>query len=313
MSICFGRSCVSHDLRALFSESTTSGFPHLNPHVSVPARLPVANSFDIRDGIDMRAARLAFYLLLLWCLIPSPSLIGQAVTKSPVRIPNRDAAAVAIANNCVAALGGSALLRAVGSWTADGTYISASSTGPVHWEATPSEFRLEYGTGSSASIITSGSGQVVNKLPSRALKIPYHMWRAWIVPIRLGTLLETDIQSKSVSIEPLQDDNQQATVLRIIDHASYIDETVTEQLWYIDKTTFLPLKILYHPSRLSRPDASIWEAWNLSNYRNIDGVLVPFTLSRSLGSSTLESITLKSVKLNASLPSTDFVSPEVSK
>jgi hypothetical protein len=262
----------------------------------------------------MRTVRLCLYAFLLWCLTPSPFLKGQTVAKSPVRTPNRDASAVPIANKCVAALGGSVLLRAVGSWTADGTYTSPNGTGPIHWEATPNDFRLEHGTGSYASVITSGSGHVVSKLPSTALKVPYHMWRAWIVPIRLGTLLEADIQSKSVSIESSpQDDNEQTAVLRIIDHNSYIDEMVTAQLWYIDKTTFLPVKILFHPSRLARPDASIWETWNLSNYQNIDGILVPFTLSRSLGNSTLESITLKSVKLNASLPSTNFVSPEVSK
>ena len=49
---------------------------------------------------------------------------------------------------------------------------------------------------------------------------------------------------------------------------------------------------------------------HLSDYRAVNGIKLPFTITRSLDDQTLEEITIKSYKVNPSLKGNTFTKPK---
>ena len=64
------------------------------------------------------------------------------------------------------------------------------------------------------------------------------------------------------------------------------------------------------PPRAQGPPANATFAMHLSDYKAVNGIKLPFTMTRSLNDQTLEDITIKSYKVNPSFKGNTFTKPK---
>jgi hypothetical protein len=91
--------------------------------------------------------------------------------------------------------------------------------------------------------------------------------------------------------------------------ATRLDARVTQQTWYFDKTTGLPLQVDY---RLR--DSKIWTRYlkstlDFSGYRAVAGILYPFQIIRSVNDKQMSTLTVESVTPNPTVQSSFFDAP----
>jgi hypothetical protein len=160
---------------------------------------------------------------------------------------------------------------------------------------------------SDERILTSGHGHPAVQRASGVTSIPYHVHRSWIRPFAIGALLEQELADKSYSFEVIpRKEDPSVIVVRTIDRQSVIDSIVTPQLWYFDKSTGLPDKILYEQHDRKNPDAFGWVTMTLGDYRSEKGVLTPLSVEYAVGGHLTETMKLSSVEVNESIPDSHF-------
>jgi hypothetical protein len=188
--------------------------------------------------------------------------------------------------------------------------------GNFTWEdqvsGTSHEFRDTFTSATLGQIFVSGHGSP-GFVSNGHLRNCYPHVANFRFPAHLPSLtLGNTLKNSSVSVAPVGPTTVNGTTvtqLHLELDSDRISQIMSPQEWYFDTGTGLPLRVEYRV-----PDnQTFWKFVNgaveLSDYRKVQGVLVPYRLVVFEEGQPLMSITISSVVFNQPIPSTDFDLP----
>lgn len=174
-------------------------------------------------------------------------------------------------------------------------------------------------TGDQSATAVGGRGQID---PARLQEAQRRMRQADFSRLTLGWLLTTDAPVTWVGTAESPEGN--ADVLEI----KPADGEPTRL--FLDVSTHMPLMMTWQgprnralqgrrggradqanpdPQPAPAPPPSATFAMHLSDYKTVNGIKLPFTITRSVNDQTLEEITIKSYKVNPSFKANTFTKP----
>jgi hypothetical protein len=247
-------------------------------------------------------------------LIGLLSLFSQSSTQQTVSAVQRDPQAVALLQASVRAMGGTVptdsiatgdIVTVAGSLTSTGTIrILTRGTDQSYDEIqTPSVFALVYSRGRASSII----GGTLSELPidlgvtTQSTDFP--------LPMFAGVLANSDTAFKYIGLETLNGNSVQHiqfwnTFASIPDLQSLASSSLRD-VW-VNTSSGLPVRVSFKRRSANAPSQSTSIDVSLSEYRNINGVLYPFSIQVALNGTPWATITIQNVTLNNGLDDTNF-------
>ena len=261
--------------------------------------------------------RSLLFLFFLGCMFSAP-LIGPQAAAQTVQ---RDPQAVGILSQALSAAGGVAPLSAIQDFTASGTITYYWAGKEVQGSVTTrgrgtGQFRLDASlpNGVRSWAVNNGTGSV-KEVDGTTTPIQYHN------TINFGSLtfpfkyLVTALQDTSTSISYLglvTTDGRQAYHIRLRKvfapnaDPNGIRSKLTTRDFFIDAGTFYVLSTLdmVHPKNRSTEDRP--HEMHFSDYRPVNGILVPFSVTEKGGGQRLSTIQFNQISFNTGLRDTDF-------
>jgi hypothetical protein len=238
-------------------------------------------------------------------------------TQSPPN-PVRDAQALTIIQAAITALGGATAIGQIQSWLIQAEVQSSQEMGSTSsgllWEKAGTEFRMAStptASGQTSSIMT-GHGNPVSVSNGTSNAVPAHVMSALFIPALVGSVLLTEFQDPNYSVQYSGSstlNGKPVAVARTASTSSRTNFQVTGQTWYFDGVTGLPLRIEYTVPTANTPQISSTVAIDLSDYRPVAGTLYPFQIVESEQRKQLQTITIQSVNVNATISPSDFDPP----
>jgi len=265
----------------------------------------------------MRSVR--FSLLLNIVVFFSIKVSAQVPNLSPLPPLDksvRDVEAVGIVEKTIAVMGGAALVGQVQSSIVQGDMTGASDTsmksGSFVWKASGKEFRFEGSSASGMDIFVTGRGKPGQTGNGTTKKIEVHKAMAMFVPALIGSVLFQELQEPKYSIRYSGSGAIAGTPVVIVTTAvetRYPDNVVTPQVWYIDNSTGLPVRVEFRSPGVRRPANFTPVALDFSDYRAISGTLYPLHLVYSMNGKILQTFSINSIQVNVDISSSDFDGP----
>ncbi|HEY4838337.1 MAG TPA: hypothetical protein VIH72_07010 [Candidatus Acidoferrales bacterium] len=264
-----------------------------------------------------RSIALAIFSLV--SILPA-SLLAQQSTQTPPT-PQRDPQAVALLNQSLTTAGGAQALATVLDFTAAGkiTYywtekgeqgtVSVKSRGASQFrmDATISEGVLT-GVMNNGLTWTKETNGTIRQLPNQ------HTDNAGNKYLPFAEIAAA-LANPTISITDLglvTEGGQQAHGIRLqktfsgLDDSSHTRAKLAQRDVFIDATTFLVVRTRDLSPTRSNLVPSVPHDVVFSNYRTLNGVLFPYSVSESLNSQQLVAIQFDTVKFNSGLGDTDF-------
>jgi hypothetical protein len=241
---------------------------------------------------------------------------AQSQTTSSLPPPVRDAQAVSIVQQSIAAMGGAAAgatqnVQVHGTLSpTPGSYVpSGNFTWLDDFSGSTFEFRHELDTASVARVEASGHGSPAVQQGStvKALRahvtytaLPYHL------PV---VLLSRELANANYSIQmgaPATVEGKPAVQVIIKTQIGVIEKSLSDQRWDFDATTGLPLRIEYQLASTINARDSIPGAVELSDYREVNGIAVPYQITVFEDAVATSTATISSVAFNVTAPASTF-------
>lgn len=255
----------------------------------------------------MSVSRLA--VLFISILVLSPGLSAQ-------QAPQRDPQAVAAVQQAIAALGGAQALAAVADSVAVGqiapTPGSWVKTSNFVWKDSGAEFRRERQTATATQVLLSGHGQPSATSNGITKKLFYHMTYTtppFYVP---GVVLLRELSDSRYSLillGPATVSGRSAIRVRTSLQTNPVAAAVTQQDWFLDVATGLPLRVEYRlPSTADAADFQSAAA-TFSDFRQVSGVLVPSSIAGEQQGAAVSLVTVTSVTFNSGVNPAEFDLP----
>lgn len=265
---------------------------------------------------------LLFYLLpLLVASIGLPTVSAQDST--PTTPPSsttqsapgaRDAAAVAVVEKSLAALGDVNAIAAIRAVVSTGTIVNVGSSTqiPFRWEEQVSgnhfEFRQETTVNGMTRVFASGHGKPgFGQLGQPAMRLSGQVEIA-AIPVHLPALvLLLELQDPVYSIQSVGgSDSKQAIHVRIANTTDPVMQVFTQQDWYFDPRTFVPVRLEYRIPSVKNALHTLQSTCVYSSWVQKQGVQFPTTLLGLRNGKQFATQTISSFQPNAATNSTDF-------
>ena len=259
----------------------------------------------------MRVARLILSFLLLFFF--SPRLNSQ----QPITAAQRDTQAVTAVQTAITAQGSQSAIGAIANAVVQGTIVPTQSStvngGDFKWESDFSEstyeFRSEMQIGGTTRVFATGhgnpafyNGKTVRRLFSHVAyaSVPFHL--PAVVLFR-----ELNDPNRSLQFVGTTTINGTRGVhIRTYVATGPIETELSVHHWYFDSSTGLPVRVEYRtPNTLDMRD-NIPAAVDFSNYKVIDGIAVPLTITASEDGKVVSTATVLIVTFNSGVSPTDF-------
>jgi hypothetical protein len=261
-------------------------------------------------------SRLMPYLLItLFCL----SAFAQGTTNSrgsTLPVATRDPKALGVIQTAVSALGGTAAISQIQSWTIEaqlqGSPGNGNRSGTILWQKSGPEFRMESTTNLGDSYIVSGHGRPASVTGGATKSLPAHIIRALFIPPLVGSILNSELQDENYSIQYGGEsslNSQPVITIRTVSRATPIEPLVTPQVWYFNTSTGLPLRVEYRLPALVGPRIWMMASADFANYQAVLGSLYPFLITTYHQDRHFSTITIRTVNPNATIPPTQFDAP----
>lgn len=240
-----------------------------------------------------------------------PSFAQQAATTSAPQAA-RDPQAVALVQQSLAAMGGTAAVAQVQNSVVSGTSVDQAigSTMPQSftWTYAGKEFRNEDDTTNGSHILVSNGGNPqdfhdgawAGSLPILTrTNLPYH------IP---AIVLVYEINNPGYAFAflgttPLNGIN--TIHVQIRDDSDLTGHLFTPQDWYFDPATNLPLRVEYLLPVSQNPSECLPATLDFSAFKSVSGILVPFQLTFAEGS-VASVATVSSAAFNSTVNSAGF-------
>lgn len=231
---------------------------------------------------------------------PNPTPVKNATAlaeiEAAITAMGGDAAAIQISDSVVTGT----ITPTTGSWVKPATFI---------WKTSGPEFRYEIQRDSGNQIFASGHGKPAVSRNGNIKPLFYHMIYGGL-PFHLPMIiLATKITDSTTSLT----DAGTVTVLaksaykvQINTGTNSVDASTTQQVWYCEATSHLPLRVEY---RL--PEATDMNQWTdaaaeFSDFRPVNGVLIPFTMTYYQGGVALSVLSISTVNFNVGIDPAEF-------
>ncbi len=241
------------------------------------------------------------------------------VAQQATATPQRDPAALAILQNSITGLGGATAVSKLSSSIITGSISAApganTPVGNFIWEDQLSgshEFKDSFSSATLNQVFVSGHGSpgfVSNGVARDCYpQAAAYRFAAHLPAFSLGIALQNP-NFNVVQVGPTTVNGASVTQVHFELDADPISQTFSPQEWYFDSATGLPLRIEY---RLPATDSSrrfANGAVELSDFRAVQGVLVPYKLVVYDDGKPSIIITVSSATFNQQIPSTDFDLP----
>jgi hypothetical protein len=238
-----------------------------------------------------------------------------AASSATTQSPQRDAAAIGILYNAVAALGGPSAVAGIQDCTLAGLMANQDGTSlKITWTIAGSEFRIQTTAANGKTNvflsghgfpawITNGNVSALKSYVARAnlpfYLPPYVLWQELVSPIY--TL-------KYVGLVQLN--GATALQVHISDDSDPNGKLVTPQEWYFDPVSFLPLRVQYRVPTNENPANHANATFDMGQFTPIGGVLIPFTVSYSQDNAPTVTVTIGSATINSGVSQSVFDPPQ---
>lgn len=246
-------------------------------------------------------------LVILVAAVGCPSFAQQTS-------PSRATSAISFLTQAVTAAGGSATIAAIQDFTAEGSITHNWADNPEQGQLTiksrgAGQFRLDsqVSEGTWSYILNNGAAQLT--LPDGSIyPIAYHNALnsgalTWPTARLSAALLDPTVSVIDLGL--VQIGNTQARGIRTIRSGPFAGFTQTD--YFLDPTHFIVLRFQdqVHPDNDAINGATLRQL-DFSNYQQVNGVLVPFSVAQSVAGQTVWTIQLTSVVFNSGLSDSDF-------
>ena len=265
----------------------------------------------------MRSLRVVVLVVAgLFLGLPVLAQVPQFGPPSPIAAPVRDGQAVAAVQNAINALGGAALIGQQQSWVVVGSVTdnsgAAALSGTFTWEAAGSEYRFAGSTPAGQTLFVTGHGNPAQISAGKSQAVPQHTARAMFVPALVGPILLQELQNQSYSIRYGGTGSIGAESVVLVTTAAettYPDNVITPQTWYFDSSTGLPVQVDFRSPAPTYPASHVNERLDFSDFRVIAGAAFPFQISLSVQGEVLQTFSISTISVNASIAASDFDVP----
>jgi hypothetical protein len=249
--------------------------------------------------------------LALLIFFVSQVAIAQSPTPSPSQAA-RDAQAVAVAQNALAAMGGTSVVSQVQNSVVQGTSVdqSTAESGTLNfiWTYSGNEFRNENNGATGSHVLVSNSGNPTDFSDGKWVSPPPVVARTNL-PYHIPALVLLNELNNSgytfVFLGPATINGNNAIHVQTCDNSDIIGHFFTAQDWYFDPATGLPLRVEYSYPISQDYRESVHGSIDFAEFKPVTGILVPFQLTMHDGPiSSVASI--NSVVFNTTLDAKGF-------
>jgi len=228
----------------------------------------------------------------------------------------RDAQALAVLQNAVAAMGGTAAVSQVADTVITGNIQSspgsAAQASTFKWETSGQNFRYEFQSGTTTQVFVSGHGNPANarngtvKALSPLIALanpPLHFPGLVLAPILTNSNYSVTSGGKmTVNGVP-------AIKIHVFLNTDMLSALVSAQDWYFDAVSGLPLRVEHRLPDNRRPENYVQATDDFADFRVVSGLLVPFKITSYESGALVAVETITSVSFNNGLSSTEFDVP----
>ena len=261
-------------------------------------------------------SRVAAGILSLLSLLVPTAFIAQSAPSAPGATLPRDPNGVAVVQQVVTALGGSAAVGQIQGCVATGNLQalpgSGLTSGSFTWKNSGHEFRYENPGPSGTRIMVSGHGTPGLLDGGRLQKFSRQAAVSNLPPHLMALFLLRAVANPSVGAQVLGTavvSGRQAILMQIAVGTWSPNSGPIGQRWYFDAATGLPLRVEYRIFADRDPRSSVQVAQEFADYRSISGVMVPFQITTYHDGHQDSITTLTSVAFNTAISPTDFDLP----
>jgi len=228
----------------------------------------------------------------------------------------RDVQALAVLQNAVAAMGGTAAVFQVADTVIVGNIQpppgSAAQARTFKWKTSGPNFRYEFQSGTTTQVFVSGHGNPANERngtvkalsPLIALANPPLHFPALVL-----TSVVTNTDYSVTSGGKTTVNGSQAIKVHIFLNTDMLSALVSAQDWYFDAVSGLPLRVEHRLPDNRRPENYVQATEDFADFRVVSGLLVPFKITSYESGSLVAVETITSVSFNNGLSSTEFDVP----
>jgi len=248
-----------------------------------------------------------FFLLALStsvCFAQSPASAPAQQTAA-----SRDVTAVNIANQAISAMGGTAIGQ-INDCLAQGNVQrpldSIAPSASFTWKNSGAEFRYEQdgrptimtGHGKPAKL---NGGKTTRLLANATISdFPAHLAASQLLK-RLN-----DTRYGFAALDDSQAAGRSAARIKTWLNGTSLIQTLTTQIWFIDKATGLPLRVEYTLPDRHNANLQGHFAAELSDWRPVSGVLVPFHITTYLAQLKISDANISTLSFNSGISAADF-------
>ena len=257
-------------------------------------------------------APLPLIFLFLCSLVPVPVSAQQSPSTAAPAPPVRDQQAIAVVQQSLVAMGGTAMVGQVQNSVVTGTSVKQSAqqaaTESFTWTFAGNQFRFETSAASGRHVLVSsgaspqdfhdGAWFIVRPVMART-SLPYHIPALAL----LGEIQNSGYSFVFVGATTLN--GKIAIHIQTRDDSDLTGHLFTPQDWYFDSVTGLPLRVEFQIPTSQNPNDALNASMEFSNFQVVSGVLVPFQLSITEGPVSLVS-TVTSATFNTNVNSSGF-------
>lgn len=259
-------------------------------------------------ALRAHSAKRSLLLIATLTLILASQMNGQGPPP-----PQRDASAIATISAAIAALGGQTAVSQINDSVATGTTTpqgQGSQSGTFTWKTLGAEFRYETQIGSSAQIYVSGYGSPANSQNGTVASLPVHVALASPAFHLPALLLSRELNDSTYTLIAMGNttlpNGQPVVQVRTISAAYPQYPPVTQQDWFFDPATNLPLRVAFSlPTTTSATDCTNSTA-DFAGYQDVSGILVPLMLVMTPEGSPSTTVSISTINFNVGLLSSDF-------
>ena len=186
------------------------------------------------------------------------------------------------------------------------------SSGGFTWESSGRQFRYDNPAADGRSVLVSGKGGPVVTVAGKSSKLFAHMTDTSFPPHLAGLVLLQRFQNPNSSFQFVG--NETLAGRPVIHIRSTLLEdaysaAISTQDWYFDTSSLFPLRIEYRLPASGNALLTIPATVDLADYRNMNGIVIPFQISFSAGGQLGGVAKLSSINLNVSINPADFDGP----
>lgn len=231
----------------------------------------------------------------------------------------KDLEAVKVLSAAVDAAGGVPTIIAIQDFSATGTatyyWAKQSVPAPVTLKARgASQFRVDaiLDSGTRSWVASNGMGTLVNTDGIRT-KIPFYNAvnvgiLSWRLPNIMTALTDPTITASYVGL--VQSEQGQAYQIHVQQTDASNPDPVLANIkavdYFVDPNTYLLLQTVDSTYSTTDLTQAYQHAVVFSDYRNVNGVMVPFSITEKISDQSTWSIQLDSITFNVGLTDTDF-------